>query len=352
MSEHTRGRHRNPWRFRPSAWLGTAAALLLLLLQSCCSTRGPAEKKAEEEPARTSAAEEQADLGAGPSWTEHRLVVDGLERSYFLYIPSGHREGETLPGVIAFHGFDSDAGGIRWLTQMDRWLEEFRYILVAPNAIAKSWNVGKGFGRKAQDVDDLAFMEALVRKLRAEHPIDPRRLYAMGFSNGAQMVPLMTCNLRSSIAAGAMVAHTLNIPCQLPRPVPMAIVHGAKDPMAPFDGGGEHALASHAYTVDFFRQANGALTAEEKVVDLPTIRCTAYTAEAGAGEVLDCVGYEDGHTWPGARDFMPELFGKTNREVDANQLFFQFFARHALPAKEPETPAPSTRVANTSWPEF
>ena len=271
------------------------------------------------------------------SYTKQTMTLNGKKRTYYVYLPKGLEKGKKYPGVIAFHGFESDPGGMRWLITPDALAQEYKYILIYPSAENKSWNAGRGFGSRNKASDDLSFASALVDVVLARHPIDKQRLYAMGFSNGAQMVALMICRMPQKLAAGAMVAHTMNIDsCNPNLKVPVLLIHGAKDKLAPFAGGGKSQILSHGDSVDFFRKVNETWREASVIVNKATVRCKSYPGEKT--EVLDCVCFNDGHSWPGGREFKTEIFGTTNKELNANRFIFEFFKKYRLPAPKRTNP--------------
>lgn len=266
------------------------------------------------------------------SFRREELVVDGVTRELYVYTPEKLGPGRA-PAVLAFHGFLSTASGLRWLAKVDAFADAAGFIVIYPNAVAKSWNAGRGSGSTNRTTDDVAFARALLAATLARPEVDPQRIYAMGFSNGAQMVATIVCKLEHPLLAAAMVAHSLNIPeCEPRKRVPMLLIQGRKDPFVPFEGGGKLELASHQFTVDFFRRINQAVGPAKTVLALESITCTESVDRAGREQVLECTGERDGHTWPGAVVFQPELFGRTNSELAGTEFVFSFFSRHVEPA--------------------
>ena len=64
------------------------------------------------------------------------------------------------------------------------------FIVVYPNGSGpgsgQSWNAGKCCGYALQNnVDETAFVQQIIADLNTMAQIDPKRIYASGFSNGA-----------------------------------------------------------------------------------------------------------------------------------------------------------------------
>jgi polyhydroxybutyrate depolymerase len=280
------------------------------------------------------------------SYRREELVVDGVARELFVYTPA-KLAAERSPVVIAFHGFQSDASGLRWIAKIDRFADAAGFIVVYPNAVDKSWNAGRGSGSTNRSTDDAGFARALLAAVATRADVDAERMYAMGFSNGAQMVATIVCTLDHQLAAAAMVAHSLNIPdCEPRARVPILLIQGRKDPFVPFDGGGKSDLKSHAFTVDFFREINDAVAPPKPVLERDSIRCTQSDDREGREQVVECVGERDGHTWPGGVVFQPEVFGPTNTELAGTEYIFQFFARHPRPAPSRGLVRPSAAASS------
>ncbi len=261
---------------------------------------------------------------AKPVYTKQVIKFKSGERDFYAYIPKSLKKGQKAPAVIAFHGYKSDANGLRWLIKPDAMAEKYGYIMIYPNGKEKVWNVGHRY--KSGGPDDVSFASGLIDVIKARFPVDPQRVYAMGFSDGAQMVAMMACKMPSKFAAGAMVAHTMNIKsCSPSRKLPMAIIHGLKDKMVPFSGGGRNKLASYKASLDFFRQVHGYKGEGKVFVEQKTFKCRGWGKDKGPKPVVGCAMFDAGHSWPGGVEFKVETLGKVNKELNANNFLFDFF---------------------------
>ncbi|MEZ4361904.1 MAG: PHB depolymerase family esterase [Kofleriaceae bacterium] len=280
------------------------------------------------------------------SFQREELIVDGEPRELYVYTPA-QLAASPAPVVIAFHGYQSDASGMRWIAKVDKFADAAGFVVIYPNAVNKSWNAGRGSGSTNRATDDRAFAKALLESISSRPKLDASRIYAMGFSNGAQMVSTIVCELDTRLAGAAMVAHSLNIPGCDPRArVPIVLIQGRKDPFVPFEGGGKSELASHAFTVDFFRRVNEATSPPKRIVERESIVCTRSDDRAGREVVVECIGERDGHTWPGGVPFQPQVFGPTNSELQGTEFIFSFFSRHPEPA--PLRGEASTAIASAA----
>ncbi len=103
----------------------------------------------------------------------------------------------------------------------------------------QTWNDGSGrFNSCKKNVPDVEFINAMIDDVGAAHPVDARRIYAEGFSNGASMNGRLGVELSARLAAIAAVAGTLCSEDQaLAHPVSLLYISGDADPLNPINGG-------------------------------------------------------------------------------------------------------------------
>jgi len=257
-------------------------------------------------------------------------VMIGQEaREYYVYIPNALKGQVDRPAIIAFHGYKSDAKGFRWLIQPDKWADKHGFVMIYPNAIKKSWNAGKGAGRQNTTSDDDRFAAELPTLIAERHEIDPQRIYAMGFSNGAQVAAKLLCHHSVQIAGVAMVAQSLNEDnCRPAYKVPVVIMHGMQDPASPYKGGGKFKLASHKDSLTYLQNWYEIKTAKRQIKGDKTYKCNEFSETKQAKtSIIGCSLYNDGHQWPGSRDFLVKQLGTTNKSLVANDFIMRFFKR-------------------------
>jgi polyhydroxybutyrate depolymerase len=251
-----------------------------------------------------------------------------------------------LPVVLVFHGAMSNAQQIVRYTGLNDKADQAGFVAVYPNGTGRlermlTWNAGNCCGSAERNqVDEPAFVRALLDQLTGETRFDERRVFATGLSNGAMLCYRLAAEMSDRIAAIAPVSGPMGTEsCQPARPVSVIHFHGTADPYVPFDGGqGEKSLT----TIRFFsvehsiRQwvAADGCPAEPTVTHLPqkvddgtsVIRKHYGSGRQGAEVVL--VEIEGGgHTWPG-RQLPFEFLGRPTKNVSANDLMWDFFVRH------------------------
>ena len=78
--------------------------------------------------------------------------------------------------------------------------------------------------------DDVGFVDTMVADLRAELPIDGRRIYASGFSNGADFTARLSIDRSDKLAAAAYSGGALPFAASPVRAVPTLVTAGTDDP--------------------------------------------------------------------------------------------------------------------------
>lgn len=281
------------------------------------------------------------------------LTSGGLERRYHLHVPPGLPRNGTAPLILVFHGRGGDGAGMERLTGFSALADRSHFVVVYPDGFGRSWNDGREGARSVAqrgDVDDVAFVSALLDTLTAELRVDPRRIFATGLSNGGAFSHYLAANLASRIAAVASVAGGLAWPFAY-RFAPVAavsvlVIHGTADPLVPYRGGavaggnlgremGAEATARRWEDADGIR--GEAATGELPDTD-PADGCKARWRRWSGGrkrtEVWLYTLEGGGHTWPGGPQYLPRrLIGRVCRDFDATFAIWDFFSRHGKAAE-------------------
>jgi len=264
-----------------------------------------------------------------------KIVVNGEDRSYILYVPKNLDPVKPAPLIISIHGFADWPANQVETTQWNKMADQYGFIVVYPR--------GTGFPlhwratSPASAVNDIAFINALIDKLENEHNIDPKRIYADGFSNGGGMTFVLSCELSDRIAAIAGMSGAYLYPwesCQPDRPVPLIAFHGTADPIVPFMGGPsssfELPFSAIPEWVDLYALHNGCSVDTESLTSTGQVSGIRYPGCSENAEVIFYTITNGGHSWPGSRPLPGFIVGTTNQEVNATRLIWQFFEEHPL----------------------
>ncbi|MEW6092992.1 MAG: PHB depolymerase family esterase [Chloroflexota bacterium] len=271
--------------------------------------------------------------------TEYAMVYDGLERSYVLHIPSEVDPSQPTALVLAFHGITLDAYEMIRISGFNTQSDAAGLIVVYPNASGKqlSWNGGHCCGEAAlNNVDDVGFVRALLDELSALLNIDPKRIYATGFSNGAILAYRLACEMSDQIAAISPVSATQAIEdmqvCQPARPVPVIHFHGTDDEPNPYNGGetpGGVQFISVADAIQFWVDFNGCPGEPQRSESGSIIHDVYAPCQSNTSvELYTVTGGK--HAWPGGEAVNLRM-GEPTMEISATILMWEFFLEHPMP---------------------
>lgn len=272
--------------------------------------------------------------------------VDGMRRSYLVHIPRVEDRGQPLPVVLAFHGGGRHAKEMADLTGLNHTADSGKFIVVYPNGSGwlsrvRTWNAGIRCGYAVRhEIDEVKFVDGILRDLAHVTSVDSKRIYATGISNGAMLCYRLAAEMPERIAAIAPVAGTFTS-SQMPDAPGVSVVHfhGTEDQNVPFAGGvGSRSLTKTDYPsvdrcVRAWVAANGCRT-EPEVEELPMrvddgtrVTRTAYRSDIDQAEVVLYTIHGGGHTWPGGKE-LAWYTGRTSRNISANDVMWEFFVRH------------------------
>ena len=157
--------------------------------------------------------------------------VGDVERKALVHEPDGGDSEAKRPLVIAFHGHGGRSAALaRKLDFQTLWPEA---VCVYPQGLPTPTPIdadGKlpGWQRSTGDQGDrdLAFFDAILNTMIAEHRADERRVYVVGHSNGGFFAYLLCAARGDKLAAVAPIAASIN-PRDARKQVPLPILHVA-----------------------------------------------------------------------------------------------------------------------------
>jgi polyhydroxybutyrate depolymerase len=166
------------------------------------------------------------------------ISVGGLQRSYQVIRPV-QPAAPRLPAVVFLHGINADIG---WEETRDGLLPlaaAGQVVLVYPVGYEESWNAGRCCGgAELQDLDDVAFVQAVADRIAADPGVDPARIALAGYSNGGKMAYRLVCDDPGRFSAVAVVLALPMTPCPSDGPS-VSLLHVAvrDDPELPYQPG-------------------------------------------------------------------------------------------------------------------
>ena len=196
------------------------------------------------------------------------LTHKGLDRYY--YIQLAHPEAEGLSSVLFnLHGYGSNALEQMNYTNFNNLAntKENNFILIHPqgaplNTVLTSssshWN--SGGWTIGSTVDDVDFIDTIIKLVSQKYNLNQDRIYSTGMSNGGFMSYHLACNLSSKIAAIASVTGSMSKEtyedCNPAHPTSILQVHGTIDATVPFDGNSALGMRSINDVMDYWKLYN------------------------------------------------------------------------------------------------
>ncbi|MDP3427570.1 MAG: PHB depolymerase family esterase, partial [Humidesulfovibrio sp.] len=287
-----------------------------------------------------------------------RLSHDGLERLAYISLPQSRQQkapaASRLPLVVFLHGAGGSARQAMQQTRLAALAERVGFIAAFPEGLAapqgqeyagiQTWNAWSccGYARD-QKADDVGYLAALISRLKADYPVDPRRVFLAGFSNGAMLASRFALERPGVAAAIASVAGYL--PCDAPappEPLPVLIIHGNHDRVARFGpppgqprtGRFCEDFPAKAQVV-FWVQGQNLRAKPQQVQDGQNrrTRVERYGPDKNTGRALVefVIVKGGGHAWPGGEPVRYRYCDLPTPDPDATTLVWDFFKRQARP---------------------
>jgi polyhydroxybutyrate depolymerase len=156
------------------------------------------------------------------------LQVAGVTRMFVLRAPAGYDALTPAPVVFAFHPFGMNVQYMQGRVPFPTvWPEAFAvYPQALPGTNRSGFQPSWQFTVGDTGVD-MMFFDAMLGWLSANHCIDEKRVYVMGYSNGARFSSALACE-RAGVLAGVAIASG-SLACEPPQSLPIIFSHGIRD---------------------------------------------------------------------------------------------------------------------------
>lgn len=223
--------------------------------------------------------------------------------AYRYALPPGAETGKAVGAFVFFHGHRSSAAEMMAYRDLVEAVHALGFAFVAADGIGESWSTpgSPGEGRR----DEAAFVAALLDDLPGRFTLDPARLVASGFSQGASLVWDIACRGDGRFRAFMPIAGVWWRPmpetCTAPAR-PLLHIHGEADPVMPLAG---RSLRDGRWRQGDVREAFATLLRHNRCDRSPStpsvdgaLTCRTWAGCAhGAGQAL-CLHPGDHHTDP------------------------------------------------------
>jgi polyhydroxybutyrate depolymerase len=265
-------------------------------------------------------------LGAGDS--DLTITSGGRKRNARVHVPKTYDPTKPTAVVLNFHGRLSTPSDQNLVSKATSKADSAGFVVVHPEGVGKTWNGGLCCGEaQSENVDDVGFTRDLLDELAKKLCVDPKRVFAMGLSNGAFMSNRLACELADRIAAiGPVAGQLMMTSCSPKRPVPVMYFHGNDDDWVSYDG--MYGVPGAQDSAKAWAKRNGCSTTPKETYAKGDATCLTYSGCKASADVTLCTIAGGGHTWPGGA---PTYLGKTSQDIDATSELWTFFMAHPMP---------------------
>ncbi len=270
------------------------------------------------------------------------LPFSGMDRYYKLHVPPSYRASKALPLLVALHGGAGDMVimSTAEFYKLNPKADKEGFVVVYPNGYSQfksgkfaTWNAGNCCA-KARDkkIDDVGFIEEVIKKVSSQLAIDKEKIFATGMSNGAMMAYRLACEKPELFKAIAAVAGTDNTQACAPKvPVSVLHIHAKDDDHVLFTGGSGKSFGDKSTVTDYVSVAdsiakwvklNSCINPAKKVLQAKNVVCELYSGCKNNSRIELCVTDDGGHSWPGGKK---PRGGKGSTAISAEDTMWDFF---------------------------
>ncbi|MBL1154653.1 MAG: hypothetical protein D8M51_06970 [Ignavibacteriae bacterium] len=267
---------------------------------------------------------------------EDTLMLYGRNRFYKIHLPTGYNFQKNYPLVFVFHGGLGNPDMIAKQTRFSEKADKEGFIVVYPygtgsfNKKLLTWNTWDccGYANK-NDINDVDFVNAVLKKIKSEYLIDEKRIYATGLSNGGMMCYLLACELSEHFAAIAPVAASMfdTVSCNPKTEISIIAFNSTTDENIPYNGISEEDSLAEMKTLPV-----------EKVIDMwvKNFNCVHIrTSDSSSFQKINYINekgieiilykmFSGGHSWPGGQKIR-KFADNPVKNVSATDLIWEFF---------------------------
>ncbi|TWT79738.1 Alpha/beta hydrolase family protein [Planctomycetes bacterium CA13] len=281
------------------------------------------------------------------------LNHQGRARSYRVYAPEPHPR-KPSAAVLLLHGHGGSADQLMGVTGRQApyrlWMpiaEKEALILIIPDGLVspdgkQGWNDARHLSTNP-DSDDVAFLSDLIETVAESCPIDLKKIYVAGTSNGGHMALRLAAEAPEKFAAVAAIAAANPQPIfarQPKHPVSVLLMNGTDDRIVPYQGGkmirnrGE--VQSTDDSIRYWVKHNHCAQTPHSIrypdrtkADGCTAFCDTYTNAETNVEVAVVRIDRGGHAEPSIKQPYSRLYlaiiGAQNQDIEMADQIWKFF---------------------------
>ncbi len=158
--------------------------------------------------------------------------------------PPGYRPGVPAPLLLVLHGYGDTPAGVDRYLGLGPVAAAAGMLYATPSGTPDSngrlfWNATEACcDLQRTGVDDAAYLNSVIREIRARHTVDERRVHVVGVSNGGFMAHRLACD-HAEVVATVVSMGGGGVPderCRPSRSVTVLQIHGDADSVVAYGG--------------------------------------------------------------------------------------------------------------------
>lgn len=260
------------------------------------------------------------------------------DRNVIVYIPESYsrRQEDPLTQSVAllllFHGLNDNCENFIKATGFMPYADRDGFILVSAcgswGMLGVGWNAGMCCGFSGVSPDDVKFSTQIVQTISEGVCVDPMKILAAGFSNGAMISEILGCHAPDVFRAVASVGGIVELRPGCAEGLAMCdalvsehkerssvlMIHGDSDRMVPWGGTSWLGFPDIPSNVEAWRSRNHCPVASQTTINTTHFVNTVYTSCGTQGRVEVVRALGGSHEWPERDGFSTTeyiyMFGK------------------------------------------
>ena len=264
------------------------------------------------------------------------FVHKELSRKYLIYIPKSYEGKKEVPLLLNFHPFGTSAEYQLGISDFRQLSEDKEFILVYPEGAELAsgephWNPLKKDPTNKSNSDDINFTNDLIDLISNNLNINSEKVYAVGYSNGADMAYGLATYLSSKISAIAAVSGSMyELMSTGDKPSHSTSVlnmTGTSDSIRPYEGIDGSLLAVDE-SLSYWKEINAIKSSPIIISETSNSEDVVISSYTTDNQIITVANYKiinGGHNW-----FNLNISGK-----DTNNIIWDFFENTRSSLKYP-----------------
>ncbi len=264
------------------------------------------------------------------------FVHKELSRKYLIYIPKSYEGKKEVPLLLNFHPFGTNAEYQLGISDFRQLSEDKEFILVYPEGAELAsgeahWNPLKKDPTNKSNSDDINFTNDLIDLISNNLNINSEKVYAVGYSNGADMAYGLATYLSSKISAIAAVSGSMyELMSTGDKPSHSTSVlnmNGTNDSIRPYEGIDGSLLAVDE-SLSYWKEINAIKSSPIIISETSNSEDVVISNYTTDNQIMTVANYKiinGGHNW-----FNLNISGK-----DTNNIIWDFFENTRTSLKYP-----------------